>query len=43
MATHSRILAWRLPWTEGSGGLQSVELKEETDRAGLRLRLGFKD
>ena len=22
MATHSRILAWRIPWTEGPGGLQ---------------------
>ena len=21
MATHSSILAWRIPWTEGSGGL----------------------
>ena len=24
MATHSSILAWRLPWTEEPGGLQSV-------------------
>ena len=24
MATHSRILAWRIPWTEEPGGLQSV-------------------
>ena len=24
MATHSRILAWRIPWTEESGGLQST-------------------
>ena len=24
MATHSRILAWRTPWTEEPGGLQSV-------------------
>ena len=23
MATHSRILAWRIPWTEEPGGLQS--------------------
>ena len=23
-ATHSRILAWRIPWTEGPGGLQSM-------------------
>ena len=24
MATHSTILAWRIPWTEEPGGLQSV-------------------
>ena len=24
MATHSSILAWRIPWTEESGGLQSI-------------------
>ena len=24
MATHSRILAWRIPWTEQPGGLQSM-------------------
>ena len=24
MATHSSILAWRIPWTEESDGLQSV-------------------
>ena len=23
MATHSSTLAWRIPWTEGPGGLQS--------------------
>ena len=25
MATHSSILAWRIPWAEESGGLQSME------------------
>ena len=25
MATHFSILAWRIPWTEESGGLQSKE------------------
>ena len=25
MATHSSILAWRIPWTEKPGGLQSIE------------------
>ena len=24
MATHSSILAWRIPWTEERGGLQSM-------------------
>ena len=24
MATHSSILSWEIPWTEGSGGLQSM-------------------
>ena len=25
MATHSSILAWRIPWIEEPGGLQSME------------------
>ena len=25
MATHSSILAWKIPWAEVPGGLQSVE------------------
>ena len=28
MATHSSILAWRVPWTEEPGGLQSIGHKE---------------
>ena len=24
MATHSSILAWKIPWTEGPSGLQSM-------------------
>ena len=27
MATHSSILAWRNPWTEEPGGLQSIGLQ----------------
>ena len=27
MATHSSILAWRIPWTEEPSGLQSVGLQ----------------
>ena len=25
MATYSNILDWRIPWTEETGGLQSIE------------------
>ena len=28
MTTHSSILAWRIPWTEEPGGLQSTGLQE---------------
>ena len=24
MATHSRVFGWKIPWTEESGGLQSM-------------------
>ena len=27
MATHSSILAWRIPWTKEPGRLQSMELQ----------------
>ena len=27
MATHSSILAWKISWTEGPGGLQSMGLQ----------------
>ena len=27
MSTHSSILAWRIPWTEEPGELQSMELQ----------------
>ena len=27
MATHSSIPAWRIPWTEEAGGLQSMGLQ----------------
>ena len=28
VATHSRILAWEIPWLEGPGGLQSTGLEK---------------
>ena len=30
MATHFSILAWRIPWTEEPGGLQSIQLQSRT-------------
>ena len=30
MTTHSSILAWRIPWTEEPGGLQSTGLQSRT-------------
>ena len=30
MAPHSSILAWRIPWTEEPGGLQSIESQSQT-------------
>ena len=39
MATHSSILAWRIPWTEEPGGLQSTGGKE-SDRT-KRLHFHF--
>ena len=32
MATHSSILAWEMPWTEESGGLQSMGLQKSRTR-----------
>ena len=31
MATHSSVLAWRIPWTEEPGGLHSPWGREESD------------
>ena len=30
MATHSSVLAWEIPWTEGPGGLQSTKSQSQT-------------
>ena len=37
MATHSSILAWRIPWTEELGGLQSTGCKESDMTEGLHF------
>ena len=41
MATHSRILAWEIPWTEEPGGLQSMG-SEELDTPSLLANAGFR-
>ena len=30
IATHSSVLAWRIPWTEELGGPQSIKLQSQT-------------
>ena len=32
MATHSSILAWKIPWTEGPGGLQAIGSQKSQTR-----------
>ena len=41
IAIHSSILAWRIPWTEEPGGLQSVESKSQT-RLSEHTRIGIR-
>ena len=42
MATYSSILAWRIPWTEEPGGLQSMGLQRVGhDRSDLARTQGF--
>ena len=41
MATHSSILAWRIPWTEEPGGIQSMGSQSVfSNIRGLRNHLG---
>ena len=37
MATHSSILAWRIPWTEEPGGLQSMG--PQRDKLSMRTHI----
>ena len=39
MATHSSILAWRIPWTEETGGIQFIK---ESLFIGKTLTVGSK-
>ena len=45
MATHSNILAWRIPWTEELGGLQSMGCKESdtTERFHFHFHVRYGD
>ena len=40
MATHSSILAWRIPWSEEPGRLQSMRLQSQT-RLSSQIRKGI--
>ena len=37
MTTHSSVLAWRIPWTEEPGGLQSMGLQSKSRTEQLTL------
>ena len=41
MATHSSILAWRIPWTEEPGGLQAMGSQTDTHEAIQHARMHF--
>ena len=41
MATHSSILAWRIPWTEEPGGATVHGLTESDRTEGLTLSLAY--
>ena len=47
MATHSSILAWRIPWTEESSGLQFKGLQrvglDRSDLAGRHVQLDYRN
>ena len=41
MATHSSILAWRIPWTEEPGGYSPWGCKESDTTEGLSARIYY--
>ena len=42
MATHSSILAWKIPWTEEPGGLQSLRSQKSDLTEATELKDGVK-
>ena len=43
MAIHSSILAWRIPWTEEPGGLQSMQESDMTWRLNNNIGCGAEE
>ena len=41
MATHSNILAWEIPWTEETGGLQSMGCRRVRHNLATKQQLAF--
>ena len=41
MATHSGIVAWRIPWTEEPGGLQSIWSQNQTQLKRVNTHTGL--
>ena len=41
MATHSSILAWRIPWTEEAGGLQSMGSQKSQTQLSIYVCVTF--
>ena len=41
MAAHSRALAWRIPWTEEPGGLQSMGSRSRTRLSNFTFTFHF--
>ena len=42
MTTHPSVLAWKIPWTEEPGGLQSIGFQESDTTEQTRTRAQMK-
>ena len=40
MATHTSVLAWRIPWTEKAGGFHGVTESDKTERLNTHTHTG---
>ena len=43
MATHSSILAWRIPWTEEPGGLQVVKSQTQLKQLSMHIYITIEE